>query len=124
VSEAILSNAGAVHCTLLPAVPHEGAAAQLPIVRNVADGAALSASTQRMQRDELVEFDAGLLGEELAAVLEGRVDIVAADEHYVLSAGEAILIPPREARRYRCISPGCVLYRVTCNAEANKEPQQ
>ena len=122
MSEAIPSNAGAAHCTLLPAVPSEGAA-DLPALRNVAEGAALSASTQRMQCDELVELEAGLLGEELAAVLEGRVDIVAADEHYILSAGEAILIPPREARRYRCVTPSCVLYRVTSNAETNKEPQ-
>ncbi|WP_341317056.1 cupin domain-containing protein [Paraburkholderia sp. IMGN_8] len=124
MSEAIPSNAGAAHCTLLPAIPSEGVAAQLPVQRNVADGAALSASTQRMQCDEQVELEAGLLGEELAAVLEGRVDIVAADEHYVLSAGEAILIPPREARRYRCVTASCVLYRVTCNAEANKGPQE
>ncbi|HEX7911867.1 MAG TPA: cupin domain-containing protein [Paraburkholderia sp.] len=122
MSEAIPSNAGAVHCTLLPAIPSEDAAAP-SAQRNFADGAALSASIQRMQCDELIELEAGLLGEELAAVLEGRVDIVAADEHYVLSAGEAILIPPREARRYRCVTPGCVLYRVTCNAEGNKEPQ-
>ncbi|CAB3797391.1 cupin domain-containing protein [Paraburkholderia caffeinilytica] len=122
MSEAILSNAGAVHCTLLPALPSEGVA--LPVQRNVADGAALSASTQRMRCDELIEFEADLSGEELAAVLEGRVDIVAADEHYVLSAGEAILIPPREARRYRCVTPSCVLYRVTCNTAANKEQQE
>lgn len=124
MSDTSLSTAGAAHCTLLPAISSEEVAAPLPRERKVAHGAALSASTQRMQCDELVAFEAGLLGEELTAVLEGRVDIVAADEHYVLSAGEAILIPPHEARRYRCVTPGCVLYRVVCNAAPNEEPQK
>ncbi|EUC20251.1 UNVERIFIED_ORG: hypothetical protein BDU10_8057 [Burkholderia sp. CF145] len=121
MSAAIPTNSRMAHCTLLPAVQADSASSSTTGQRNVADGVALSASTQLMTCDESVGFEANLLGEELAAVLEGRVDIVAADEHYVLSAGEAILIPPREARSYRCVTPHCVLYRVTCSPAPNEE---
>jgi hypothetical protein len=118
------AKANIAHCTLLPAIDTGGGISlSMPGQRNVAHGAALSASTQLMQSDGTVEFAANALGEELVAVLDGRVDIVAADEHYVLSAGEAILIPPREARRYRCVTPRCVLYRVTCGAPQDEEIQ-
>jgi mannose-6-phosphate isomerase-like protein (cupin superfamily) len=88
-----------------------------------ADGDALAAVTQLLSRDETVEFAEDVLGEEVGAVLEGRVDIVAAHEHYVLSEGEAILIPPNEPRRYKCVSDRCVLYRVTVRDAADQEPR-
>ncbi|CAB3677998.1 hypothetical protein LMG24238_02465 [Paraburkholderia sediminicola] len=88
-----------------------------------ADGDALAATTQLLSRDETVEFGEDVLGEEVGAVLEGRVDIVAAHEHYVLSEGEAILIPPNEPRRYTCVSDRCVLYRVTVRTAADQEPR-
>jgi quercetin dioxygenase-like cupin family protein len=108
----------AQHCLPLASVT-----ASAEAVRHAAEGAALAASTERMTRDALIAFEADATGEEVAAVLEGQVDIVAAGEHYVLSAGEAILIPPREARRFRCLTPTAVLYRVTCNATGAGETE-
>jgi len=104
------------HCTRLPSVA-------APATQHRATGAALVASTHRLAVDELVEFDDNVLGEEVMAVLEGRIDVVAAGEHYVLSAGEAILVPPSEARRYRCLSPTGIVYRVTCSPGAPGEAE-
>ncbi|CAB3806320.1 hypothetical protein LMG28614_06368 [Paraburkholderia ultramafica] len=106
-----MSTLNAIRCSPLAAAV-EGADASR------AQGAALSMTTQALQQDEVIEFAASALGEEVAAVLKGRVDIVAAGEHYVLSAGEAILIPPFEARRYQCLEANCVLYRVVGDAAA------
>lgn len=106
-----MSTADAIHCSPLVAAVEDADASR-------AKGAALAMTTQAMKQDEVIEFAASALGEEVAAVLEGRVDVVAAGEHYVLSAGEAILIPPHEARRYRCLEANSVLYRVVCDASA------
>ena len=67
---------------------------------------------------DTVSFEADLLGEEVGAILEGQFDILAAGEAYCLSAGEAILIPPKEARRFQCLSERGVLYRVTVHQKA------
>lgn len=88
-----------------------------------ADGNALAAAIQLLSRDETVDFGEDVLGEEVGAVLEGRVDVVAAHEHYILSEGEAILIPPNEPRRYTCVSDRCVLYRVTVRTATDQERQ-
>jgi ethanolamine utilization protein EutQ (cupin superfamily) len=104
------------HCLLVPE-------ATAPSTAQMADGAALAAATQLLSRDETVEFGENALGEEVGAVLEGRIDIVAAHEHYVLSEGEAILIPPNQPRRYTCVSDRCVLYRVTVRNAAVREHQ-
>ncbi|SPB18578.1 hypothetical protein NOV72_05778 [Caballeronia novacaledonica] len=110
------------HCTPLASVAALGESPESS--RKTADGAALATSMQRMTRNEIIAFGADdAPGEEVAAVLEGQVDIVAAGEHYVLSAGEAILIPPHEARRFQCATPTAVLYRVTCNAAAAREAE-
>ncbi|REE07353.1 hypothetical protein B0G71_7846 [Paraburkholderia sp. BL27I4N3] len=115
--------AGPIHCTLLPSVAGADPAAGLAPERQSANGAALAASTQVLRAGDMVDYPAHVLGEEMGAVLDGCVDIVAADEHYVLSAGEAILIPPGEARRYQCLSQHCVLYRVTVRTDPDGERQ-
>lgn len=51
------------------------------------------------------------LGEEVGAIVEGSFDVFAADECYSLSAGEAIIIPPHEPRRWVCTSAKGLLYR-------------
>jgi quercetin dioxygenase-like cupin family protein len=106
-----MSTVDAIHCSPLAAAVEDGDASR-------AQGAALAMCTQALKPDEVIEFAASALGEEVAAVLKGRVDIVAAGEHYVLCAGEAILIPAHEARRYRCLEANSVLYRVVCDAVA------
>lgn len=60
---------------------------------------------------EIVEGGLPDLGEEVGAILEGSFAIDAAGEHYELSAGEAIVIPPHEPRQWRCQSATGVLYR-------------
>jgi quercetin dioxygenase-like cupin family protein len=57
-------------------------------------------------------------GEEVVAILEGEFEIDAAGEHYRLVAGEAILIPPREPRRFACVGAKGVLYRAGLRAAA------
>ncbi|WP_082378299.1 cupin domain-containing protein [Caballeronia cordobensis] len=100
---------GYEHCSPL-------ASADADLAHHRAAGAALTASTQRMVIDDVVSVEKDMLGEEVAAVLDGRIAVLAAGEHYVLSAGEAILIPPNEPRRFTCVSSGSVLYRVICDA--------
>jgi len=51
------------------------------------------------------------LGEEVGAIVEGSFDVFAADECYSLTAGEAIVIPPHEPRRWVCTSAKGLLYR-------------
>ncbi len=80
------------------------------------DGAALSAGIQTLRQDEIIDIEAGTLGEEVGAILSGRIDVVAAGEHYVLCAGEAIVIPAGEARRFTCLTERGELYRVTVRA--------
>jgi len=91
------------------------------------DGAALSASIQTLRHNEIIDIEAGTLGEEVGAILSGRIDVVAAGEHYVLCAGEAIVIPAGEARRFTCLSDRGELYRVTVRAYSgtyNTPPEQ
>lgn len=76
-----------------------------------AKGALLSAAFDVFGAGEVREHAAEALGEEVVAVLEGEFDIDAAGEHYRLAAGEAILIPPREPRRFTCVGAKGVLYR-------------
>lgn len=80
------------------------------------DGAALSAGIQTLRQNEIINIEAGTLGEEVGAILSGRIDVVAAGEHYVLCAGEAIVIPAGEARRFTCLTERGELYRVTVRA--------
>ncbi|KLU27109.1 hypothetical protein EOS_05925 [Caballeronia mineralivorans PML1(12)] len=80
------------------------------------EGAALSAGIQTLRQNEIIDIEAGTLGEEVGAILSGRIDVVAAGEHYVLCAGEAIVIPAGEARRFTCLTERGELYRVTVRA--------
>ncbi|MVV51681.1 hypothetical protein EJA72_26055 [Pseudomonas sp. PB120] len=61
------------------------------------------------------------LGEEVGAVVEGSFDVFAADECYSLSAGEAIVIPPHEPRRWVCTSAKGLLYRAIVRIGAVQE---
>ncbi|MFX1766783.1 hypothetical protein PWP93_30220 [Paraburkholderia sp. A1RI-2L] len=75
-------------------------------------GSAFDMSIRELRGGERIEAAAGLAGEEVAAILEGSFSIEAAGEHYRLSSGEAIIIPPGAARAWTCTSATGVLYRV------------
>lgn len=66
---------------------------------------------QTFSQGEGVEGGMPTLGEEVGAILQGTFAVDAAGEHYQLSAGEAIVIPPNEPRAWRCLSSTGVLYR-------------
>lgn len=76
-----------------------------------AQGASLTTEFAVFGPREVHEASAYACGEEVVAILEGEFDVDAAGEHYRLAAGEAILIPPREPRRFTCVSEKGVLYR-------------
>jgi mannose-6-phosphate isomerase-like protein (cupin superfamily) len=52
------------------------------------------------------------LGEEMAAVLSGRFELVCDDERYQLAAGDGLLIPTGASRSWRLQTETGVLYRV------------
>jgi 3-phenylpropionate/trans-cinnamate dioxygenase ferredoxin reductase component len=76
-----------------------------------AQGVLLTTEFAVFVRREMRDEEEGARGEEVVAILEGEFDIDAAGEHYRLVEGEAILIPPREPRRFTCIGTKGVLYR-------------
>jgi quercetin dioxygenase-like cupin family protein len=76
-----------------------------------AQGELLTTEFAVFEPSEVHDEAAGARGEEVVAILEGRFDIDAAGEHYRLVAGEAILIPPGEPRRFACLDAKGVLYR-------------
>lgn len=76
-----------------------------------ARGALLTTEFAVFEPREVRDEAHGSRGEEVVAILEGGFDIDAAGEHYRLVAGEAILIPPREPRRFTCLGAKSVLYR-------------
>ncbi|KAA1003517.1 cupin domain-containing protein [Paraburkholderia panacisoli] len=80
-----------------------------------AQGALLTTEFAVFELHEVSDEAQGARGEEVVAILEGEFDIEAAGEHYRLVAGEAILIPPREPRRFACIRAKGVLYRAGTN---------
>ncbi|MFB9121863.1 cupin domain-containing protein [Paraburkholderia dipogonis] len=84
-----------------------------------AEGALLSTEFSVFGPGEIREHPANSVGEEVVAILEGEFDIDAAGEHYRLVAGEAILIPPREPRRFSCATAKGVLYRAAVLLDAN-----
>ncbi|MGF6439519.1 cupin domain-containing protein [Paraburkholderia youngii] len=81
-----------------------------------AQGALLTTEFAVFEPSEVHDEPAGARGEEVVAILEGQFDIDAAGEHYRLVAGEAILIPPREPRRFTCVGTKGVLYRAGTRA--------
>ncbi|RAR57566.1 hypothetical protein C7401_115122 [Paraburkholderia unamae] len=83
-----------------------------------AQGELLAAEFSVFAAGEVREDHADARGEEVVAILEGEFDIDAAGEHYRLVAGEAILIPPREPRRFACVAARGVLYRAGLRAES------
>lgn len=103
------------HCTRL-AAGDKWPDASCPEKMYQASGSAFDTAIRVFAAGETLEFAAGTLGEEVGAILDGRFEILAAGEHYTLSRGEAILIPPAEARRFCCVSERGVLYRVTNRA--------
>lgn len=76
-----------------------------------AKGALLATEFAVFERSEVRDEATGARGEEVVAILEGEFDIDAAGEHYRLVAGEAILIPTHEPRRFTCLAAKGVLYR-------------
>ncbi|NBA94842.1 hypothetical protein [Pseudomonas sp. R5(2019)] len=74
-------------------------------------GDAFDLQLRRFVQGEAVEGGISDLGEEVGAIVEGSFDVFAADESYSLSAGEAILIPAHEPRRWVCTSAQGLLYR-------------
>ncbi|WP_233857510.1 hypothetical protein [Paraburkholderia sp. HD33-4] len=76
-----------------------------------AEGALLTTEFAVFEPSEVHDDAAGACGEEVVAILEGEFDIDAAGEHYRLVAGEAILIPLGEPRRFTCLDAKGVLYR-------------
>jgi len=61
-------------------------------------------------------------GEEVAAVLEGALHVESGDERYVLSVGEAVVIPPGQGSRWSAPESGGLLYRVIVRADAAGAP--
>ncbi|SDV47285.1 cupin domain-containing protein [Chitinasiproducens palmae] len=100
----------AEHCQRLP-VGDTWQDQARPEGRFEVTGNTLTMGIEILARDEVRESAEGSRGEEVAAVLEGEFEIDAAGEHYRLATGEAILIPPHEARRFACRSARGVLYR-------------
>ncbi len=62
--------------------------------------------------------------EEVAAVLEGRIRVQSADEAYVLSPGEGIIIPPGQGSRWSALEEGSLLYRVLVRVPAAPEQRE
>ncbi|MGF6265815.1 3-phenylpropionate/trans-cinnamate dioxygenase ferredoxin reductase subunit [Paraburkholderia youngii] len=92
-----------------------------------AQGALLTTEFAVFKPSEVHDEPAGARGEEVVAILEGQFDIDAAGEHYRLVAGEAILIPPREPRRFTCVGTKGVLYRAgtrACGRVMNHDPSE
>jgi quercetin dioxygenase-like cupin family protein len=84
-------------------------------VNRFVQGATLGVTVHTLDLGAVIEFDAGLLGEEVGAVLEGACHVRAAGESYTLSAGQVIVIPAREPRRYEAMTAQLVVYRVVVN---------
>ncbi|KMM85655.1 hypothetical protein TU78_09600 [Pseudomonas taetrolens] len=83
-----------------------------PVEGSSVHGDAFDLQLRPFALGESVMGGVGDLGEEVGAVVEGSFDVFAADECYSLSAGEAIIIPPHEPRRWVCTSAAGLLYRV------------
>jgi len=77
----------------------------------------------RIARGETVRRSPGIAaGEEVAAVLEGALHVESADERYMLSVGEGIIIPPGQGSRWSAPETGGLLYRVILHADAAGAP--
>lgn len=83
-----------------------------------AQGRDLVVELRRWHQSDIGELTAPPdLGEEVAAVLDGRFELVSDDERHELAAGSGILIPPGAARTWRLLSESGVLYRVFARTE-------
>ncbi|MGU7768635.1 cupin domain-containing protein [Burkholderia sp. MR1-5-21] len=117
MNESTVRPAAAGHCTNLPAGTQWADAALAPAAYEVS-GASLDASVTVLEADCVVGSDAPTAGEEVGAVLEGRFEVEAAGERYVLCRGEGIVIPPGAPRRWRCLTARGVVYRVSVKPAA------
>lgn len=100
-------------CLVTPPLdPHEGSRVH---------GDAFDLQLRPFVLGESLMGGAGELGEEVGAVVEGSFDVFAADECYSLSAGEAIIIPEHEPRRWVCTSAAGLLYRAIVRLGAVQE---
>lgn len=102
----------AAQATCLPAEAlwQEDLAQRRSVSRSV-QGEHFVIHTATFLQGEGVGDEAGVAGEEVATVLSGEFRIEAAGEAYELSVGEGIVIPPREVRRWTCLSSQGALYR-------------
>jgi len=75
-------------------------------------GRTLDVSVHELRDAAALAFEAPGPGEEIGAVLAGRLDVEADDERYTLEAGQVIVIPAGMARRYVARTPRATLYRV------------
>lgn len=96
---------------------------------NAEEGSGVSGDAFDLQlrpfvQGEVVEGGFRDLGEEVGAIVEGSFDVFAAGEVYTLSAGEAIIIPPDEPRRWVCTSATGLLYRAIVRTDAVREAAQ
>jgi mannose-6-phosphate isomerase-like protein (cupin superfamily) len=99
-----------------------------PIAQGSHDGATLSGETFDVALREYIQGEistGGLdgLGEEVATILSGSFDVDAAGEHYSLSPGEGIIIPPGEPRQWTCTSGTGLLYRAVTRAVPSEQVQ-
>ena len=82
------------------------------LVPDTVTGTALHMTLHHLQEGERLVPPLDKHGEEVAMVLDGTFQVEAAGESYLLSRGEGIIIPRREARHWQCMSAGGQLYRV------------
>ncbi|CAG9187574.1 hypothetical protein [Cupriavidus pinatubonensis] len=81
-------------------------------ITNEVTGDAFRMTLHQMRERERLDPPGDKSGEEVALVLDGTFQVEAAGESYLLSRGEGIIIPPREARQWQCMSASGQLYRV------------
>ncbi|WP_025373888.1 cupin domain-containing protein [Advenella mimigardefordensis] len=105
------------HCQAVSVAGHTNTSSAVARSR----GDAFDVSIHTMQVGETVTCEALVAGEEVGAVLSGQFTIVAADEHYQLSRGEGIIIPPGAARTWTCDSAEGRLYRVVNRASLENQ---
>jgi quercetin dioxygenase-like cupin family protein len=95
-----------------------------PVDGSRVSGDAFDLQLRPFVRGESVMGGISDLGEEVGAIVEGSFDVFAADECYSLTAGEAIVIPPHEPRRWVCTSAKGLLYRAIVRIGAVPERAQ
>jgi quercetin dioxygenase-like cupin family protein len=116
-----MSAAGAPERPCIHLAPGAGLAAGEVRDTLEASGRDLEILIRRFVQGEVLDIEAGAVGEEVMAVLEGEFHLSAAGEEYALSMGEGAIIPSAEARAWRCDSQRGVLYRAVVRQIAPEE---